>query len=88
MTIPTIHISSARVIVISVRDGSWMDEVDSLVEGFLTRDPQYHSTTRYSRWLPSFTQPRELHVTTGTSPGEKSAGKAFETELMVTNGHL
>lgn len=69
-----------------------MSEVDSLLEGFLTRDAQYHSSTRYNRWLPSITQPRKLQVTTGTSPGEKSAGKAFKTEnlffLGETNGHL
>lgn len=88
MIILTIYISSARGIAIFVRYGSWMNEVDSLVEGFLTCDPQYHSTTRYNRWLPSITQPQKLHATTGTSPREKSAGKAFEAELLVTNGHL
>lgn len=74
--------------MIFVRAGSRMNEVDSLLEGFLTCDPQYHSNTRYNRWLPSITQPRKLQVTTGTSPGEKSAGKAFKTEISVTNGHL
>lgn len=84
MTIPTIHISSARGMVIFVRAGSWMIEVDSLLEAFLTRDPQYHSSTRYNRWLPSITQPRKLQVTTGTSPGERSQlGKLFMTEILV-----
>ncbi len=68
--------------MIFVRAGSWINEVDSLLEGFLTRDAQYHSSTRYNRWLPSITQPRKLQITTGTSPREKSAGKAFKTEIF------